>query len=83
MINSLHIEDFRNIENSSFTPVNGVNLFYGKNGAGKTNVLEAIGLFSIGKSCRGAKDIELVNFDSALAEVRAELSVEKKKSISL
>lgn len=82
MITSLQIAGFRNIKNSSFKPAEGVNLFHGRNGAGKTNVLEAIGLFSIGKSCRGAKDVELVNFDSGLAEISAEITVEKKKSLS-
>lgn len=81
-MSSLHIAGFRNIGNATFEPAEGINIFYGKNGAGKTNVLEAIGLFSIGKSCRGAKDVELVNFDSNLAEVTASMLSEKKKSKS-
>jgi DNA replication and repair protein RecF len=79
MISSLHIEGFRNIKATSLTFDSGINLFYGRNGAGKTNVLEAIGLFSLGKSCRGSKDVELVNFDRELAEVIATISDQKKK----
>ena len=60
----------------------GINLFYGRNGAGKTNLLEAIGMFALGKSCRGGKDTELVGFDRELAELTANITIEKKKSIS-
>lgn len=81
MISHLAINGFRNIKHAEISPVEGINLFMGDNGAGKTNTLEAIGLFSIGKSCRNAKDIELVNFDSELAEVKGEINGEKKKLI--
>ncbi len=80
MITHLSIKGFRNIENADLYPDKGINLFTGKNGAGKTNLLEAIGLFAIGKSCRNAKDRELVNFDSELAEIEAIITGEKKKS---
>lgn len=82
MITHLSIKGFRNINSANINPIAGVNLFTGNNGAGKTNTLEAIGLFSIGKSCRNAKDRELVNFNSELAEVEASISTEKKKSKS-
>jgi DNA replication and repair protein RecF len=79
MITTLQIEGFRNIKKTSLTFAEGVNLFYGQNGAGKTNVLEALGLFSLAKSCRSAKENELVNFDRELAEVIAGIDDQKKK----
>ena len=39
-----------------------VNVIYGNNAQGKTNLLEAIWLFSGGHSFRGSKDTELINF---------------------
>ena len=80
MITDLRITGFRNIKSAAITPALGINLFIGNNGAGKTNTLEAIGLFSIGKSCRRAKDGEMLNFDADLAEVIGTAEIEKKKS---
>lgn len=79
MITHINLNDFRNINRAEIAFSEGINLFIGNNGAGKTNILEAIGLFSIGKSCRNAKENELVNFDSELTEVKAVIQSEKKK----
>jgi DNA replication and repair protein RecF len=79
MIASLHLEGFRNIASQKIQFIDGINLFYGANGAGKTNILEALGLFSLSKSCRGAKDAELVGFGRETAEINAEIADLKKK----
>jgi DNA replication and repair protein RecF len=80
-IDGLYLKNYRNIKHlkiDSFSP--GINLFTGRNGSGKTNILEAIGLSSIAKSCRGATDSEIVNFDSESALVELNGLSEKKKS---
>ena len=59
-VNSLHLENFRNYEKASFEFSEGVNIFYGDNGQGKTNALEAIFLSSMGKAFRTSHDSELV-----------------------
>ncbi len=51
----------------SFSP--GVNLFVGDNGQGKTNALEALSLFKIGRSFRMNRDNDLVNFDETFCRV--------------
>ncbi len=51
----------------SFSP--GVNLFVGDNGQGKTNVLEALSFFKIGRSFRMSRDNDLVNFDETFCRV--------------
>ncbi len=56
-------ENYRNIENASVSLSSGVNVFYGDNAQGKTNLLEAIYYFACGKSFRGARDRELISFD--------------------
>lgn len=58
-IQKLEYQNFRNLENSTFTPINGVNIISGNNAQGKTNLLEAIWLFTGGHSFRGNKDVEL------------------------
>lgn len=62
-IKSLKIENFRNIEKEKIDFLPGVNLLYGQNAQGKTNILEAIYYFARGKSFRGASDSELKRFD--------------------
>ena len=79
MIQSLQLEGFRNISHTHLNFVEGINLFYGSNGAGKTNLLEALGLFSLGKSCRGSKENILVGFERELAEITAKIINQKKK----
>ena len=49
-------DSFRNIEAQEFLPDPGVNVICGKNAQGKTNLIEAIWLFTGEKSFRGAKD---------------------------
>ena len=55
-------ENFRNIEKQSVDFLEGVNLLYGNNAQGKTNVIEALYVFSRGKSFRAKEDKELVKF---------------------
>lgn len=64
IVKRFRAENFRNIEacNIEFSP--GVNLLYGQNAQGKTNVIEGIYYFSRGKSFRGREDRELVRFGS-------------------
>ena len=55
-------ENFRNIERVSFEFDPDMNIFFGKNAQGKTNVIEGIYMFAGGKSFRHAKDGEIRKF---------------------
>jgi DNA replication and repair protein RecF len=80
IITGLKLKNFRNFENveiNSFS--DGLNLFTGPNGSGKTNLLEAISLVSLAKSCRGALDSEMVKFGSRAANIEIDGIIEKKK----
>ena len=68
-INRLKFDNYRNLENDIIYPCEGVNIFYGDNAQGKTNILESIWLFTGGKSFRGAKDKELINFVESSAQI--------------
>lgn len=48
----LHFQTFRNLCDVSINPGRHFNIFYGKNGAGKTSLLEAIYYFGYGRSFR-------------------------------
>lgn len=58
----LSLENYRNIASAEIEPCEGVNVIYGDNAQGKTNLLEALWLFCGGHSFRGAKDSELIAF---------------------
>jgi DNA replication and repair protein RecF len=47
-----NIINFRNLENAHFDFSNNCNIFYGKNGSGKTSILETIYYLALGRSFR-------------------------------
>jgi DNA replication and repair protein RecF len=53
---------FRNLDDAEVRFSPGVNLLLGRNGQGKTNVLEALNFLSLGRSHRGARAEELIQF---------------------
>lgn len=59
-ITKLSLEQFRNMENTFFCPGEGVNVIYGDNAQGKTNLIEAIYLFTGLKSFRSSRDAQLI-----------------------
>lgn len=61
-VKKIRVKNFRNIENCDIEFSDGVNLLYGKNAQGKTNIIESIYIFSRGKSFRGREDSELIKF---------------------
>lgn len=63
------IKNFRNIEYMEFEPANGINVIYGENGHGKTNIIESIWLFTGCNSFRTRKNIELIKKDVETAEL--------------
>ena len=49
-------------------------MIVGDNGHGKTNLLEAVGLLSLLRSLRGARDADMIRFGASALHVRAELA---------
>jgi DNA replication and repair protein RecF len=80
LIEEIRLKGFRNFDEARISGLSsGLNLFYGPNGSGKTNLLEAIGLASLAKSIRGTVDSEMVQFDGKAAVVEIDGQIEKKK----
>ena len=75
-IKKLILNNFRNYNKQEIELSKNINIFHGDNAQGKTNIIEAIYLSSIGKSFRTKKDSELVNIEkkkeSAIIEVEFE-----------
>ncbi len=55
----LRLVNFRNYEAVSFEPHKGLNVIIGANGSGKTNLIEAISLFTSGRGLRNAAKGEI------------------------
>ncbi len=61
--NNIHLVNYRNFKNFSLSFSSRCNVFYGKNGSGKTNILEAISLFSKGRGIRKDKFLNIIKND--------------------
>ena len=68
IINSLTVTDYRNIDYIKINPSDGVNIIFGENAQGKTNLLESIWMFTGCKSFRTKKDSELLGFEKEYAK---------------
>jgi DNA replication and repair protein RecF len=80
----LEMTNFRNHSKASFNLNEDLILITGKNGAGKTNILEAIYLLSGAKSLRCRYDRDLIQFDKSFAIIKGDVETkEDKTSIEL
>jgi len=70
----LHLRNFRNFRELRCEFPKAGAIVIGQNGAGKTNLLEAIYYLEIFRSFRGAPDRELVHFGEDVFRIEAELS---------
>ncbi len=68
-IKKLSLKNFRNIEQLEMEPRHGLNIFYGNNAQGKTNLLESIYVGAVGRSHRTYYDRELINFNAQQAHI--------------
>ena len=75
-IKKIKIKNFRNYKEEEINLEKNINIFYGENAQGKTNIIEAIFLCSLGKSFRAKKDIEMIklNEENAIVEIEYEKS---------
>lgn len=71
-VKRLSIENFRNIQKLDIEPCENVNVIYGQNAQGKTNITEALWLCTGCRSFRGAKDKELLRFGADRGKIKIE-----------
>lgn len=74
ILSQIEITGLRNITKASFSPSPHINLFYGENASGKTTVLEAVHLLSLGRSFRTQRSRRLIQDNSESAIVFAKLT---------
>jgi DNA replication and repair protein RecF len=69
-LQSIELREFRNHKEARFDLRGESALVLGENGSGKTNLIEAVVLLSIGKSFRGSRDPALLRRGATAFEVR-------------
>ena len=93
-IEKIKLQNFRNYEQLELSLNKDINIIYGNNAQGKTNILEAIFLSSFGKSFRTNKEKEMIRFNEqrCLVEIfyqkknrdgKVKIEISTKKQISL
>ncbi|MCI8567533.1 MAG: DNA replication/repair protein RecF [Lachnospiraceae bacterium] len=70
VIHSLELQNFRNYREMQMDFSQGVNIFYGDNAQGKTNILEAIFVGATARSHRAGRDREMILFGKEEAHIK-------------
>ena len=93
-ISEVKIKNFRNYDEQEIKLQKNINVFYGENAQGKTNIIEAIFLCSMGKSFRAKQDKEMIkiNKENSIVEIeykkidrdaKIKIELNKRKSVYL
>ena len=79
VVRSVDLKNFRNYDFLHLDFDKNINVLYGNNAQGKTNILEAVFLSVTTKSHRGSKDFEMISFGQDEAHIKTIVS---KKDIN-
>ena len=82
-IKKISLKNYRNIDFLELDLKNGVNIFYGDNAQGKTNLLESIYICATGRSHRTHIDKELIKFNENDAHIKAEIKTNTLDKIDI
>ena len=77
-VNSLYLDNFRNYNHFFIEFDRDINILIGSNGQGKTNLIEAIYLLSVGKSFKTHINKQMIMFDCEFAKVKGEVTSNNK-----
>lgn len=82
VVEKIYLSNFRNyeIEEVEFSP--GVNMIYGDNGQGKTNIAEAVYLFSTAKSHRTSHEKDMIRLGCEESRIKLLYSNSQRKMSS-
>jgi DNA replication and repair protein RecF len=72
IVRRLSLRDFRSYEAAELRPGPGLTVIAGRNGAGKTNLLEGLYFACTGRSCRTGNEREVVRFGAQLTRLELE-----------
>ena len=81
IVKDISFRNFRNYENEKIDFDEKINIIYGNNAQGKTNILEGIYLFSLGKSNRALHESEMIKFGESFAEISMNFISKKTETL--
>src|SRR6478609_10361919 len=73
IVSRLRVRNFRTYAEADVRPGPGLTVVHGRNGAGKTNLLEALYFGCTGRSCRTTNEREVVRFGAGATRVEVDL----------
>ena len=82
-IRYLELKNFRNYKNVVLDDLSRINVIIGKNGIGKTSIIEAIYLGSVTKTFRSNSDKNMINYSANSLKVKIKVETENKKRKTL
>jgi DNA replication and repair protein RecF len=80
IIKKLHLKNFRNYEDQTISFTNGINILYGENAQGKTNILEALYIAATGKSHRTNIYRNLIKYRKDFFEINLDILLKERES---
>ena len=84
IVKSLNLYNFRNYSHFVIDFSQDINILIGNNGQGKTNLIEAIYLLSVGKSFRSHVNKQMIMFDNEFARVEGKvISNSKQRNLEI
>jgi len=83
LLNSLKYNNFRNHQFLYFKPADGITIIYGKNGSGKTSLLEGVHYCALTKGLVGANDSECLSFLSEFFLLDANFTSDNELPLSV
>ena len=78
-LENLHLINFKNYSDQQLDFIVGINCFLGKNGSGKTNLLDAIHYLCFTKSAFNSTDSNLIKQNEGFYTLQASFKVLEKK----
>jgi len=72
-IRNVRLKNFRNYKDEKIEFTDGVNIVYGKNAQGKTNLVESLYLLSCAKSFKTSRDTDLIKYGETSAIVSSDI----------
>lgn len=73
VIKSVDLKNYRNYGELNIEFDNNVNIIYGDNAQGKTNILESLYVCATSKSHRNSKDKDIINYNSEEAHIKVHI----------
>jgi DNA replication and repair protein RecF len=83
MIRAIRQKNVRTFSDSRFLFEPGVNLILGKNGAGKTSILESLGLIAFGKYLSVSQDSFVISAGAEAARIEIDLEGESANQVEI